>query len=219
MNIRRIIIRSSLVAIALLVSPVVVILALAALPPEIEQGSRTRAWIVDAEYLGRSGVRMQRNRNDCGVAALEMLVEHAGGNVSSLVGWHEAVSERGAGMTLLEMRKSATAAGIETRGLRADIAGLRRITLPAILHFDRHYVVLDSIGDTGEYLLRDPANGRMRMSTDAFREAWTGEVLALATPRDSAPARATSKAMTAALPPVNSPLADTTSPGLARGTR
>ena len=186
---RRIIIRSLLIATTLLVSPVVVILAFAALPPRFEQGSRTRAWLVDAEYLGRSGVRLQRNRNDCGVAALEMLVEHAGGKLAILGGWHDKVSERGAGMTMLEMRQTASVAGVATRGLRANMKALRRIPLPAILHFERHYVVLDSIRASGEYDLRDPATGRMRMSAEALRAAWTGEVLALAPRKDSAAGR------------------------------
>ena len=171
--------RALLAFLALVSSPILVIVLMAALPPKVEQGARVRAWLMDADYLGTTGVRLQQNSSDCAVAALEMLVEGLGRDVRPLAAWRDSVQRRGEGMTFLEMQRAAATAGVGTHGVRATLAGLRRVPLPAIVHFDHHFVVLDRIDDGGTFQLRDPASGRMRMGADAFREAFTGEVLAV----------------------------------------
>lgn len=175
---RRTIVLSILGLVTAALSPFVAIGTAAMLPPGVELGARTRSWLVDADYLGTSGVRLQRNRSDCGVAALEMLVEHAGGDPTRLAPWHEIVAARHGGMSMLEMRRAAKALGVRTHGVRANLRGLRHLTLPAIVHFDNHFAVLDRITPTG-YELRDPANGRIHMSPAAFADAYTGQALAL----------------------------------------
>jgi ABC-type bacteriocin/lantibiotic exporter with double-glycine peptidase domain len=160
-------------------APILIILLMAALPANVEQGARVRAWLMDADFLGSAGVRLQQNRSDCAVAALEMLMEGVGRDSRPLARWHDTVRRRGQGMTLLEMQRAAAALGVSTHGVRANVAGLRRVPLPAIVHFDHHFVVLDQIDDGGTFQLRDPAGGRMRMGLEAFREAFTGEVLAV----------------------------------------
>jgi ABC-type bacteriocin/lantibiotic exporter with double-glycine peptidase domain len=172
--------RALLGLMALVTAPVLAIVCMAALPPKVEQGARVRAWLMDADYLGATGVRLQQNGTDCAVAALEMLVDGLGHDTRPLASWRDTVQRRGEGMTLLEMQRAAATVGVSTYGIRATLTGLRRVPLPAIVHFDHHFVVLDRIDDGDTYQLRDPASGRMRMGAAAFREAFTGEVLAVA---------------------------------------
>lgn len=172
-------IRALLALVALAVAPIIIIVFMAALPPRVEQGARVRAWLMDADYLGNTGVRLQQNSSDCAVAALEMLVESMGRDARPLAAWHDSVQQRGQGMTMLEMQRASAKVGVATHGVRASLGGLRRVPLPAIVHFDHHFVVLDRIDDAGTFQVRDPASGRIRMESDAFREAFTGEVLAV----------------------------------------
>ena len=186
----RLALRALLALTAMAAAPILVIVSMAALPANVEQGARVRAWLMDADYLGSTGVRLQQNRRDCAVAALEMLVEGVGHDARPLASWRDTVQQRGLGMTLLEMQRAAASVGVRTHGVRATLAGLRRVPLPAIVHFDHHYVVLDRIDASGVFQLRDPASGRMRMGAEAFRQAFTGEVLAVApsrTTRDATP--------------------------------
>lgn len=181
MTTRRLVTRALLAALMVVSVPVITIVAMASLPPHVEQGARVRAWFLDAEYLGMSGVRLQQNGSDCGVAALEMLVEHAGRDPRPIAPWHDRVRARRSGMNMLEMQRVARAAGVVTHGVRATVASLRLLPLPAIVHFDDHYMVLDRIDSSGAFQLRDPASGRIRMEASAFQQAFQGEVLALGT--------------------------------------
>jgi ABC-type bacteriocin/lantibiotic exporter with double-glycine peptidase domain len=179
---RRLAIRALLTLLTVIIAPVAVLLTVAALPPQVEQGARVRAWLSDAEYLGMSGVRLQQNRSDCGVAALEMLVEVAGRDPKPIAPWHETVRTRHLGMSMLEMQRVARSLGVATHGVKANLASVRRVPLPAIVHFDDHYMVLDRIDATGAFQLRDPASGRIRMEASAFQAQFQGEMLALGTP-------------------------------------
>jgi ATP-binding cassette subfamily B protein RaxB len=92
------------------------------------------------------------------------------------------VLERGEGLTLLEMQGIAAGRGLEASGWRLDVPALARSPLPAVAHFQDHYVVVDRVTPGGTVLIRDPSIGRMELSAARFRELWTGNVLLFGPP-------------------------------------
>jgi ATP-binding cassette, subfamily B, bacterial len=143
--------------------------------------AKALAWAIDARYLGREGVRMQRGKVDCGVAALAMVLEHHR-RAPALEGVSRDVLERGEGLTLLEMQGIAAGRGLQASGWRLDVPALARAPLPAVAHFQDHYVVVDRVTPGGTVLIRDPSIGRLELSAERFRELWTGNVLLFGAP-------------------------------------
>lgn len=144
--------------------------------PTPEPVAKALAWALDARYLGREGVRMQQGKVDCGVAALAMILEHHGRD-AGLGGVRQRVLERGQGLSLLEMQEIAASRGLPGAGWRLDASALARAPLPAVVHFQDHYVVVDRVGRDGTVLIRDPSVGKLELSGMRFQELWTGNVL------------------------------------------
>ena len=134
------------------------------------------AWWMGGEYKGREGVVMQRGDADCGVAALAMVLEHHRRDA----GLHEErrkVLGRGEGLTLLEMQGIAVRHGLGAQGWRMDMRALAGAPLPAVVHFEDHYVVVDRVLPDGTVHLRDPGIGRVVLPAADFARLWTGNVL------------------------------------------
>lgn len=136
----------------------------------------TLAWAIGGRYEGRAGVRMQQGAEDCGVAALAMILEHHR-RAPRLEEVRGRVLERGQGLSMLEMQGIAGERGLEASGWRLDLAALERAPLPAVAHFEDHYVVVDRVAPDGTVELRDPSIGRVTLSAERFRRLWTGNVL------------------------------------------
>ena len=69
--------------------------------------------------------------------------------------------------------------GLKITGWRRSIAGLRDISLPAVLFWEfNHFVVLEHIGG-GRYYINDPANGRRTVGEETFNRSYTGVALAV----------------------------------------
>lgn len=134
------------------------------------------AWWMGGDYGGREGVEMQRGDADCGVAALAMVLEHH----RRAAGLHEerrAVLGRGEGLTLLEMQRISARHGLAAQGWRMDLRALARAPLPAVVHFEDHYAVVDRVLPDGTVYLRDPGIGRVALPAADFARLWTGNVL------------------------------------------
>ncbi len=133
-------------------------------------------------FLGWDGVILQRGANDCGAAALCMILEHHGisgdsGHLARELGTTED------GTTLLALKSAAERRGLSSAGWRISGRDLPEIPLPAIAFLRKgHFVVLDRVEADGSVLVRDPARGRLRMTCDSFRAAWKGQVLLFARP-------------------------------------
>jgi ABC-type bacteriocin/lantibiotic exporter with double-glycine peptidase domain len=153
--------------------------------PTPEPVSRAVAWALDARYLGREGVRMQQGKVDCGVAALAMILAHHGRD-AGLDAVRRNVLDRGHGLSLLEMQRIAAARGVSAAGWRLDMPALARASLPAVAHFQDHYVVVDRVVPDGTVLIRDPSIGKLELTGARFRELWTGNVLLFHVPSSSA---------------------------------
>ncbi len=105
-----------------------------------------------------------------------MLLQHHG---SAEPMWHlRAAFEVGRdGLSLDRMRAVLSSRGMQVALYRADLAGLRTLPLPAVVHWEkRHFVVLERLTDQAAVVV-DPATGRTRLSLDEFRESYSGAVL------------------------------------------
>ncbi len=137
---------------------------------------RFQAGRLGAEFQDLEGVVLQRRLNDCGPAALAMVLRRFGlspslDEISRLAG----LGQRGVSMaTLLRV---ARLYGIEGQALLLKSEDLRRLNGPAIAFLKRgHFVVVDR--PQGDRLtLLDPSLGRLRISKRRFRRLWNGEAL------------------------------------------
>ena len=146
------------------------------LPVPTEPVARLLTWSVGGDYRGRNGVQLQRGVSDCGVAALTMILEHRR-HAPRLEDVRRRVLERDRGLSLLEIQSIAARYGLRATGWRMDFQALARAPLPAIAHFDDHYVVVDRVEPDGTVHIRDPSIGRFDLPRESFLELWTGHVL------------------------------------------
>lgn len=121
----------------------------------------------------RIPVILQSEASECGLACMAMLLAHHGTitDLATLRSRHGAVPQ---GMTLLDLARVANAEQLTTRAVRVELADLKQLRLPAILHWGMgHFVVLRDISG-GKYHVIDPANGECTYSQDAMSRNFTG---------------------------------------------
>lgn len=127
---------------------------------------------------GNHDVIRQRERNDCGLAAIATLAQ--------AIGVHLDMSDlerenpiHGPGLTLLDLVRIARAHGIALRGVFARVPN--GLTTPWIAHLrtqDGHYVVVEEALANG-FIVGDPASGVKAVSVETFRTLWSGYGLVL----------------------------------------
>ena len=128
-------------------------------------------------YLGTDGVVMQDKSNNCGPAALKMVLERHG-KVISLRELEKSVSAREGGWSMKALTEIAEQQGIRATGWMLSVEDLRGRPLPAILFVEnRHFVVVDSVDGGGFCFVRDPALGRLKLHRKALNKIWTGKAL------------------------------------------
>lgn len=131
-----------------------------------------------AEYLGTEGVIFQEQRNDCGPAALAMLLAGAGQRIRrEEILPHIVMTEKGTSMD--ELRRFAVSRGVMLEGWQLSIEELSQRRFPSILYIRQdHFVTADSISG-GTVFLRDPALGRMKMTKEQLAKMWNGYALVI----------------------------------------
>jgi ATP-binding cassette subfamily B protein RaxB len=111
-------------------------------------------------FAGRHAlpVILQSERAECGLACLAMIASFHGRRMDlNTMRQRYAISARGA--TLGDLQAIARDLSLQTRALRLEMADLRSLQLPAILHWDmNHFVVLKAVRGR-ELWLHDPATG------------------------------------------------------------
>lgn len=129
------------------------------------------------EYLDNSGVVMQQSSNDCGVAALKMVFDHHH-IVRPLGDWAGELMDRPEGTSMLRMKEVTEKWGLRAEGWRVSSEDINSIPLPSIALMNRrHYVVIESIQETGDLIFADPSSGRFKMKLDLFLSKTRGEML------------------------------------------
>ncbi len=121
----------------------------------------------------RVPVMLQAEASECGLTAVAMVAWSFGRevDVATLRGC-SAPADRAP--TLRGLAATAATLGLIARPVRLGIAELRRLVLPAILHwqFD-HFVVLTRVRRS-HLVIHDPASGRRRISMPVANDAFTG---------------------------------------------
>ncbi|MEJ2079395.1 MAG: cysteine peptidase family C39 domain-containing protein [Acidobacteriota bacterium] len=135
-------------------------------------------WRLGGELLSASDVVLQEYRNDCGPAALKMILEHYGVTIS-LEECRREVGLKSGGTSMLRLLEVAEHHGIRARGMRYDVSRLADIPTPLIAYLRiGHFVVVQAIDSKArEVVIKDPAVGRLRLSVARFAALWGGESL------------------------------------------
>ena len=128
-------------------------------------------------YLGADGITMQDKSNNCGLAALKMVLDVHGKRVT-LQDLEKGGKASGDGWSMRSLKELAEQHGLRAEGWRLDLEALCRSRFPVILFVEGpHFVVADGIDSIGFFSLRDPAIGRMKIHRRALGRIWKGETL------------------------------------------
>ena len=121
---------------------------------------------------------LQTEAAECGLACLAMIASYHGHRVdlTTLRRSHPVSLQ---GTTLRGLIQIANQMHLSCRPLRFELDDVRRLTLPAIVHWDmNHFVVLKTISSKG-IVVHDPALGVQTYSFDAASKHLTGVALEL----------------------------------------
>lgn len=116
---------------------------------------------------------LQREHAECGLACVAMVAGWFGHHVPlDLLRSRIPPSSRGA--TLNDLLRMATELNLAGRPLRLEFSDLRRLALPAILHWRmQHFVVLTRLG-AHNATIHDPAVGKRRVCMKELDAGFTG---------------------------------------------
>lgn len=126
---------------------------------------------------------LQKNQSDCGVVCLSSIIKFHGG-IPNLEKLRIASGTSRQGTTLLGLYQVANNIGFNAEGMQADMAFLRTIKHPVILHVVvngsmLHYIVCYQIMEN-LFLIGDPAVGLKWMGEGELSEIWkSGRLLTL----------------------------------------
>lgn len=119
----------------------------------------------------------QQSTSDCGIACLAMIAQHWGKRLS-LNSLRTLAKVGRTGATLKHLAEAAETIGFQARPVRASLNRLRD-QHPWIAHWQGdHYVVVYQVSQRC-VLVADPAQGRRKISHQAFLSDWTGFALLL----------------------------------------
>ncbi len=136
-----------------------------------------RAWMRGALFATGNEVVLQRQSNDCGAAALKMILDGHGVDcrLSDLAS-HLQLTPKGTSM--LNLRLAAAERGVPAKSWMIHPSDLPRVPLPAIAFINKnHFVVIRRLIAPGVLEVDDPALGRLHWPLGAFQRVWSGETL------------------------------------------
>lgn len=134
---------------------------------------------------------IQSEASECGLASLAMVFS-AHGSELGIAELRRRFPLSLKGANLNDLIKVCDRTGFHARALRLDLAGLSKLRVPCILHWDlNHFVVLSSAGSKYITIL-DPAVGKRQMSLAEASQHFTGIALEVAPRADFKPEKAPS---------------------------
>lgn len=126
--------------------------------------------------LGPEGIVRQRAANDCGVAALAMLLRLSGIDVRADDLFESTVVPVD-GLSLLQMSTLAAAHGMRLAPAALPRRAYADVPVPWVAHLSwDHYVVVEAVAG-GRVVVADPRAGRLSYAAAAFVRAWSGYAL------------------------------------------
>lgn len=125
----------------------------------------------------RDAVIFQKSENDCGVAALEMILNHFGIQASEQL--LDSVKNKAVdGLSMLVVQEISQSAGLKADGWKYTFEDFVQCPKPAmVLLGGNHFAVADSASRVGIVYLRDPARGRVELNRGEFEHTWDGRTL------------------------------------------
>ncbi len=129
-----------------------------------------------AAFPRRVPVVLQQEPTECAAACLAMVLRFHG-RMISLTECRTACGSGRDGASARAIVHGGRTQGLVARGFGASAADLSSVSLPAIAHWQGdHFVVVERI-TAGHVDIVDPAQGRRRLSTEAFAASFAGVVL------------------------------------------
>lgn len=126
----------------------------------------------------RTPLILQTESRECGLACMAMVAGFHGYEIDlATLRARHPMSARGA--TMLHLMQIAHTLHLTARPVKVELEDLKRLPLPAVLHWEfNHFVVLTRIAG-GRYTIHDPANGVCELSADEVSRCFTGVCLQL----------------------------------------
>ena len=115
---------------------------------------------------------LQYDSMQCGVACLQMICEyyHKKYSTNYLSGLCNTTTE---GVSMLSIRDTAFALGLESNCGKVNIKGIKKISSPCILHWNQnHFVVLYKVKKGKNFYIADPGKGLVKYSLEEFKKHW-----------------------------------------------
>lgn len=129
----------------------------------------------------KTPVIRQTGLADCGAACLAMILATHGKKVP-LPELKKRMKIGESGVNALVLLKTAKHYGLRGRGVEANLAGLRKVELPAIVHLGhRHFVVLIRFTEDLVEII-DPGLGRQKLTREQFELLFSGAALLFTRP-------------------------------------
>lgn len=120
----------------------------------------------------------QMEYSECGLACLAMLLNYYRHHIDLNQLREEYPAPRG-GYSLFNLVEIAHSKQLETEAFRSDAEDLRRLHLPAIIHWEgKHFILLEKV-HAHSYTIIDPAKGRQRITENEFIQKFTGYIVTL----------------------------------------
>jgi len=131
---------------------------------------------------------LQKDQSDCGVACLCSIINYHGGEANQeKIRIASGTSKQGT--TLLGLYQVANSMGLKAEGMQGDLAYLKKLSEPAILHVViderlQHYVVF--YGEKNNlYLIGDPGFGLKWINEEELNNIWKSYKLLTLCPKEN----------------------------------
>jgi ABC-type bacteriocin/lantibiotic exporter with double-glycine peptidase domain len=149
-------------------------------------GSFITAWLTNRRPdndLTANHTVLQDRANNCGAAALKMVIEHFG-RIVSQSDLENKLALSSAGTSLQRIKEVGENFGLQAHGWKLRQEDLEHVQYPIIMFWKRkHFVVADSLDAFGNLSVRDPAVGSVRIQRETLQDIWSGEAVSFSSRR------------------------------------